>query len=119
MKKLLSGALALVLCAALSGCGSTSGDEKSLVIGASITPHAEIIKNIQNHQAALPGYDDEPEYIPYASGEVETMPLVDPNPVKSTFIPAVWERRKVAKIMKRMREGRYKLRTLCVPPPDV
>ena len=47
MKKLLSGALALVLCAALSGCGSTSGDEKSLVIGASITPHAEIIKNIQ------------------------------------------------------------------------
>lgn len=78
-----------------------------------------IIKNIQNHQAALPGYDDEPEYIPYASGEVETMPLVDPNPVKSTFIPAVWERRKVAKIMKRMREGRYKLRTLCVPPPDV
>ncbi|CBK24584.2 uncharacterized protein [Blastocystis hominis] len=68
-----------------------------------------IIKNIQNHQAALPGYDDEPEYIPYASGEVETMPLVDPNPVKSTFIPAVWERRKVAKIMKRMRQGRYKL----------
>ena len=68
-----------------------------------------IIKNIQNHQAALPGYNDEPEYIPYASGEVEPMPLVDPNPVKSTFIPAVWERRKVAKILKRMREGRYKL----------
>ena len=67
-----------------------------------------IIKNIQNHRAALPGYNDETEYIPYSSGEVEVMPLADPAPVKSTFIPATWERRKVREIVKRMREGRYK-----------
>ena len=49
MKKLLNGALALTLCAVLSGCGSSSGDDKTLTIGASITPHAEIIKNIQKY----------------------------------------------------------------------
>ena len=49
MKKLLSGALALALCASLTGCGSAAGDgeDKTLTIGASVTPHAEIINNIK------------------------------------------------------------------------
>ena len=45
---------------------------------------------------------------PFFIREVEVMPLADPAPVKSTFIPATWERRKVREIVKRMREGRYK-----------
>ena len=47
MKKLLSGALALALCATLAGCGSSNSDDKTLTIGASITPHAEILNNIK------------------------------------------------------------------------
>ncbi|MEI3116655.1 MAG: MetQ/NlpA family ABC transporter substrate-binding protein [Merdibacter sp.] len=47
MKKLLSGALALALCATLAGCGSSNSDDKTLMIGASITPHAEILNNIK------------------------------------------------------------------------
>ena len=50
MKKLLSSALALALCASLAGCGSSNagdGEDKTLKIGASITPHAEILNNIK------------------------------------------------------------------------
>ena len=48
MKKLLSGALALALCASLIGCGgSGDGEDKTLTIGASVTPHAEILNNIK------------------------------------------------------------------------
>lgn len=48
MKKLLSGALALALCASLTGCGgSGDGEDKTLTIGASVTPHAEILNNIK------------------------------------------------------------------------
>ena len=38
------------------------------------------------------------------------LPWSAPNPVKSSFIPSKWERREVAKIVKRIREGRYKPR---------
>ena len=48
MKKLVAGFLAVVL---LAGCGAKSDDtgkeDKTLRIGASTTPHAEIIKHIQ------------------------------------------------------------------------
>lgn len=48
MKKLLSIALAFVLCASLTGCGgSGEGEDKVLTIGASVTPHAEILNNIK------------------------------------------------------------------------
>lgn len=51
MKKLLSGALALALCASLAGCGgndnSADTEDKTLRIGASVTPHAEILNNIK------------------------------------------------------------------------
>ncbi len=51
MKKLLSGALALALCASLAGCGGNDNnadtEDKTLRIGASVTPHAEILNNIK------------------------------------------------------------------------
>lgn len=48
MKKLVIGLLSVIL---LAGCGSNSGkdsgDDKTIRVGASTTPHAEIIKHIQ------------------------------------------------------------------------
>lgn len=45
MKKLVVGLLSVAL---LAGCGSSSrSDDKTLVIGASTTPHAEILKHIK------------------------------------------------------------------------
>ena len=53
-----------------------------------LTPRQiEIIKNIQNHRYAEPGYNDETEYIPYFSGEVSVLPWSDREPPKSHFTP--------------------------------
>ena len=47
MKKLWKSLAAVALTASLAGCGSSgSGDEKTITIGASVTPHAEIIENM-------------------------------------------------------------------------
>ena len=48
------------------------------------------------------------------------LPWSAPNPVKSSLIPSKWERREVAKIVKRIREGRYKPRNSSLSPslPD-
>lgn len=58
MKKWITGALALVLCAGLAGCGAGNGEDKKLTIGASITPHAEILKNVQSDLEDM-GYEVE------------------------------------------------------------
>ncbi|MEG0470404.1 MAG: lipoprotein, partial [Longicatena sp.] len=44
MKKILVSLFAVAL---LAGCGSTKNDDKVIRIGASTTPHAEIIKHVQ------------------------------------------------------------------------
>lgn len=76
-----------------------------------LTPRQiEIIKNIQNHRYAEPGYNDETEYIPYFSGEVSVLPWSDREPPKSHFTPSKGERRTINKILKGIREGRYKPR---------
>ncbi len=43
MKKLLCSLFAVAL---LTGCGTSSNDEKTIRIGASVTPHAEIIESV-------------------------------------------------------------------------
>ena len=76
-----------------------------------LTPRQiEIIKNIQNHPYAQPGYNDETEYIPYFSGEVSELPWSDPAPTKTSFTSSKWERRSINKILKGLKEGRYKPR---------
>lgn len=47
MNKLFKGLAALTLCASLVGCGASGNDDKTIKIGASVTPHAEIINNIK------------------------------------------------------------------------
>ncbi|MBQ8397651.1 MAG: MetQ/NlpA family ABC transporter substrate-binding protein [Clostridia bacterium] len=45
MKRILTFALALILCVLpLCGCGGGERDENTLLVGASITPHADILK---------------------------------------------------------------------------
>lgn len=58
MKKIIKGLAALTLCASLVGCGSSGDDEKSIRIGASVTPHAEIINNVKSDLEDK-GYDVE------------------------------------------------------------
>ena len=59
MKKLWKSLAAVALAASLAGCGSSgSGDDKTITIGASVTPHAEIIENIKPDLEEL-GYEVE------------------------------------------------------------
>ncbi len=59
MKKLWKSLAAVALTASLAGCGSSgSGDDKTITIGASVTPHAEIIENIKPDLEEL-GYEVE------------------------------------------------------------
>lgn len=60
MKKLFAGALALLLCVGLSGCGAGDADNQKeqtkLTIGATSSPHAVILKEAKKYMEAK-GYD--------------------------------------------------------------
>lgn len=59
MNKLLKGLAAVALTASLVGCGASgSSNDKTIKIGASVTPHAEIIENIKPDLEDL-GYEVE------------------------------------------------------------
>ena len=50
MKKILALALALTLSAsalAFAGCGEKKTDDKTITVGASSTPHAEILEQVK------------------------------------------------------------------------
>lgn len=68
----------------------------------------EILRRIQAGAFAHAEHDDTPDYVPYVSGEKETMPIWAVPEPKRRFIPSKWEYMKVMKIVKAMREGRYK-----------
>lgn len=48
MKKLLAIVLSLVFVLSLAGCGSSSNNDKKIVVGASATPHAEILEQVKS-----------------------------------------------------------------------
>lgn len=60
MKKLFAGALALLVCAGLTGCGNSgeaaNGDSKKITVGATSSPHA-IILNQAKQAMADKGYE--------------------------------------------------------------
>ena len=68
----------------------------------------EIIRRIQSGAYAHPEFNDTPEYSDYYSGTVMDMPLSAAPEPKRRFVPSKWELMKVAKIVKAMKEGRYK-----------
>lgn len=47
MKNLGKGLLALLVCVGITGCGESANNEKTISIGASVTPHAEILKFVK------------------------------------------------------------------------
>lgn len=58
MKKLLTGALALLVCVSLAGCGSSDkeSDSKKLKIGATSAPHAVILNEAKKYMSEK-GYE--------------------------------------------------------------
>lgn len=58
MKKLVVTALAAVLTASalLTGCGASSGNDKVIKIGATVTPHSEILEKVKENLASS-GYE--------------------------------------------------------------
>ena len=57
---------------------------------------------------AHPEHNDTPDYVDYISCDREIMPLSAAPEPKSRFLPSKWEMMKVMKIVKAIKEGRYK-----------
>jgi ribosome biogenesis protein ERB1 len=68
----------------------------------------EIIRRIQMGAFAHPEHDDTPDYSDYFSSIKEVMPLSAAPEPKRRFIPSKWETMRVIKILKAIKEGRYK-----------
>lgn len=68
----------------------------------------EIIHRIQAGAFAHPEFNDTPDYVDYFSSQIEQMPLSAAPEPKRRFVPSKWELMKVMKIVKAMKEGRYK-----------
>lgn len=75
----------------------------------------EVLKRIQMNEIPEEGYDPYPATIEYFTSKTETMPLSAAPEPKRRFVPSKHEAKRVAKIVRAIREGRilpYK------PPPD-
>ena len=68
----------------------------------------EIIRRMQAGAFAHPEHNDTPDYVDYISCDKEIMPLSAAPEPKSRFLPSKWEMMKVMKIVKAIKEGRYK-----------
>jgi len=68
----------------------------------------EIIRRVQAGAFAHPEFDDTPDYVDYYSSVKELMPLSAAPEPKRNFVPSKWEMMKVMKIVKAIKEGRYK-----------
>lgn len=68
----------------------------------------ELIRRMQAGAFAHPEHDDTPDYVDYFSSQKEVMPLSARPEPKKKFLPSKWEMIRVRKIVKAMKEGRYK-----------
>ena len=69
----------------------------------------EIIRRVQAGAFAHPEFDDTPDYVDYFSSKKEIMPLSAAPEPKRRFLPSKWETMRVMKIVKAIKEGRYKM----------
>lgn len=52
MKKIIASILAVALAATLGACSNSGSDDKTITVGASSTPHAEILEQVKDNLAA-------------------------------------------------------------------
>lgn len=69
----------------------------------------EIIRRIQAGAFAHPEFEAYPEYVDYYTSDKMIHSMGNDQEPKSRFIPSKWERMKVMKIIKGIKEGRIKL----------
>lgn len=69
----------------------------------------EIIRRIQAGAFAHPEFEAYPEYVDYYTSEKMIHSMGNDQEPKSRFVPSKWERMKVMKIIKGIKEGRIKL----------
>lgn len=68
----------------------------------------EIIRRVQAGAFAHPEHDAEPESVDYFTSIIEPMPISAMPEPKRRFTPSKWEMMRVMKIVKAIKEGRYK-----------
>lgn len=66
----------------------------------------EVLKRIQMNEVPEEGYDPYPATIEYFTSKIETMPLSAAPEPKRRFVPSKHEAKRVAKIVRAIREGR-------------
>ena len=81
----------------------------------------EIIRQIHSGKYPHPEFDAFPDYINYYTSEREIHPLSSGTEPKRRFLPSKWEKMRIMKIVKLIREGKYKRGTVAgcrTPPPQ-
>ncbi|KAJ0407831.1 hypothetical protein P43SY_008292 [Pythium insidiosum] len=79
----------------------------------------ELIRRIQAGAFAHPEFEAYPEYVDIYTADKEIHAMGNDQAPKSSFIPSKWERMKVMKIIKGIKEGRIKLDREPEQKPDV
>lgn len=68
----------------------------------------EIIRQIHTGKFPHPEFDAFPDYIPYFSSIREIHPVIDAPEPKRRFLPSKWEKMKIMKLVKLIKEGKLR-----------
>ena len=68
----------------------------------------EIIRQIHSGRFPHPEFDAFPDFIPWASSEREIHALNDAPEPKRRFLPSKWEKMKIMKLVKLIKEGKLR-----------
>jgi ribosome biogenesis protein ERB1 len=68
----------------------------------------EIIRQIHSGRFPHPEFDAFPDYIPWSSSEREIHPLIDAPEPKRRFLPSKWEKMKVMRLVRLIKEGKIR-----------
>lgn len=79
----------------------------------------EIIRRMQAGAFAHPEFDAYPDYVDIYTADKELHAMGNDQEAKSSFVPSKWERMKVMKIIKGIKEGRIQLDQEPTKKPDV
>lgn len=68
----------------------------------------EIIRQIHSGRYPHPEFNAFPDYIPYYTSEREIHPLIDAPEPKRRFLPSKWEKMKIMRLVRLIKEGKIK-----------